>query len=1100
MENIDRKKKVASVNTGGQKSKNRNKLKDISDDRINLDNRDLTYKLNSEWTGIYHFKLQRPLDIKAPAKDLENGILKSICTYYSTIFSHTILKNGKKIEGKTFSEIFETEEVKNFIKDFTKNDFKTSGFTKLKINKQRKDFFNSWEGVVQNNKLTEVFGTLIEISKEKQKTLKNIENQEGLFKNLFQSNPEAVVYLDKHSKVIDINPRFTELFGYSIEEIKGKDINNVVVPEDLVNEGKNFDRVALKKGYSNTETIRKKKDGTTFPVLVTGSPIIINGEKIGMIGMYLNISQQKKIEEEMKSLATHDMLTGLPNRTLLIDRFTTAKGRALRANKKIALLLIDLYQFKDINDTFGHDIGDQILQKTAQRLSDQFRQYDTVTRFGGDEFVVLIEDISVLENILSIVNKIISSFDRPIILEDKEFDVKVSTGIAILPNDSNDLPDLLRKADIAMYNAKTKGPNTYEFYTRGIEVKRKTIQDELKRREIEFKTIFEKAPIGIMLINKRSEILRVNPTILKMLGYEKNELLLKNFTNFAANEEKERLSEIIEKFEQGEISSFTDDVKSVAKNGNLVLSKISFSPVKDIDGNINYYIAMVDDVTEIRKAQIELKENEEMLEKIIEGSPVPIFVINDEHKITHWNNAMEALTGFKKKEMLGTGYQWLAFYDDKRPVLADLIIDGANEEKIFEIYGGKIKKSPLIADAYEGMDFFSTEKVKEKWLEFTAVSIKDSQGKVISALETIIDVTNRVRNEKTLSSLYQILEAVFETKDLIELYKSIHKTVQGLMYAENFYIALYDEEKDFISFPYFVDQYDKPPEARKTRKGATEYLLKTRKSLLATEETFEKLEKNEKIEKIGENPISWLGVPLELEDKVIGALVIQSYTTNVYYGQEEKNILEFISKEIALAIERKKSEEKLQELLDLERIAHKESKTLASVISVLFSKVNLSEVFREILTQVKLITPYTSANIALIKGNVVYNICTQGYEKYNAKDFVEQSMQAIDEYKIPWKTILEKKPLLIKNTAEEPLWKVHKETQWIKSHIAMPIFLKDELIGLLRLDSDEPSHFTEQDIKKLEPFANAAAIAINNARLFEEAKSRAEQKKINNND
>jgi diguanylate cyclase (GGDEF)-like protein/PAS domain S-box-containing protein len=1093
MGNMDRKKKIASVNTGGQKSKNRNKLKDISDDRINLDIRNLTYKLNSECTGIYHFKLQRPLDIKALAKDLENGILKSICIYYSAIFSHTILKNRKKIEGKLFSEIFSTEEIKNLIKDFVKNGFKASGFIKLKINKQRKDFFNSLEGIIQNSKLTEVFGTLIEISKGKT-PLKNIEKQADFFKNLFQSNPEAVVYLDKYSRVIDINPRFTELFGYSIEEIKGKDINNVVVPEDLVNEGKNFDRLALKKGYSNIETIRKKKDGATFPVLVSGSPVTIKGGKIGVIGMYVDISQQKKIESEMKILATHDMLTGLPNRTLLVDRFNTARGRALRANKKIALLLIDLYQFKDINDTFGHDIGDEILQKTAQRLSDQFRQYDTITRFGGDEFVVLIEDISGVENILSIINKIISSFNRPIVLEDKEFDVKVSIGIAILPDDSRDLPDLLRKADIAMYNAKTKGPNTYEFYTKGIEAKRRTMQEELKTREIQFQTIFEKAPTGIMLIDKHSNIFRVNTTILKMLGYEKNELVSKNFTNFAANEEKDRLSKIGEKFEKGEISNFTGDVKLVAKNGNSVLSKISFSSIKDSDGNINYYIVMLDDVTEIRKAQIDLKESEEKLKRIIESSPIPMGVINSDHKIAHWNSAMEALTGFSKEEMLGTNYQWLAFYHDKRPVLADLLIDGTNEKKLFEIYGDKIKKSLLIEDVYEGIGFFSTEKVKGKWLEFSAAPIKDSQGKVISALETIINVTDKVKNEKTLSSLYQILEAVFETKDLIELYKSIQKTVQGLMFAENFYIALYDEEKDFISFPYFVDQYDKPPEARKTRKGATEYLLKTRKSLLATEETFEKLEKNGKIEKFGENPISWLGVPLELEDKVIGAVVVQSYTTNVYYGKEEKNILEFISKEIALAIARKRSEEKLQELLDLERRAHKESETLASVISVLFSKVNLSEVFQEILSQVKLITPCTSANIALIKENVVYNAYSEGYEKYNAKDFVEQSMQSVDEYKIPWKTIFEKKPLLIKNTAEEPDWKKIKETKWIKSHISIPIFLKDELIGLLRLDSDEPSHFTEYDIKRLEPFANAAAIAINNARLFEKIQSETKEK------
>jgi len=1056
------------------------------------------YKLNSKYTGMYRFKIKNPLNITVPEEDLVNGVLESVCYYYNTISKSTV-KSMRKIEGKSFSEIFNTEEIKNLIKDFIKNDFKTSGFIILNINKKKKYFFISFEGIVKKNKLLEIWGTRIEVTKNE--TLEQKESEEDLFRNLFQSNPEAVVYLDKHSRVININPRFTELFGYSLEEIKGKNINEGIIhPEGLKEEGKKFDKIALKKGYSNIETIRKKKDGTTFPVLISGSPVIIKGKEIGIIGMYVDISEKKKLEEKMSKLATHDPLTGLPNRILLVDRFTTAKGRAIRNNKKIALLFIDLYQFKDINDTFGHDIGDEILKQAAIRLLEQFRQYDTVTRFGGDEFAILIENISENRDIISILTKIFNSFERPFILDKKTFEVKVNIGIAILPDDSRDLPDLIRKADIAMYNAKTKGPNTYEFYTREIEAKRKTVQEELKTREIQFQTIFEKAPLGITLIDINWKTFKVNSTLLKMLGYEKNEFLSNRLENFIIGDESREILDNVQKLKEGKIGGFTKDVKLLTKSEKFIWARILVSPVKDIEGRINFFICTVDDITEIRNAEIELEESKNILSKIIESSPIPIDVINSDHKITHWNSAMETLTGLRKEEVIGTDKQWVPCYAHKRPILADLLIDGVNEEKLFEIYGDKIKKSPLIASAYEGVDFFSTEKVKNKWFEFTAAPIKDSQGKIISALVTIIDVTDRVKNEKTLSSLYQILEAVFETKDLVELYESIHKTVQELMPAKNFYIALYDEEKDFISFPYFVDQYDKPPEARKTRKGATEYLLKTRKSLLATEETFEKLEKNGKIEKIGENPISWLGVPLELEDKVIGAVVVQSYTTNVYYGQEEKNILEFISKEVALAIERKRSEEKIKELLEIERRAHKESKTLASVISVLFSKVNLSEVFQEILTQVKLITPYTSANIALLKGNVVYNICTQGYEKYNAKDFVEQSMQSIDEYKIPWKTVLEKKPLLIKNTAEEPDWKRVKEVEWIKSHISIPIFLKDELIGLLRLDSDEPSHFTEQDIKKLEPFANAAAIAINNARLFEETKSRAEQKKINNND
>lgn len=1101
MGNMDRKKKIASVHTGRQKSKNKNKLKDISDDRINLDNRNLTYKLNSECTGIYHFKLQRPLDIKAPAKDLENGILKSICTYYSTIFSHTILKNRKKIEGKLFSEIFSTEEIKNLIKDFVKNDFKASGFIKLKINKKKRNFFNSFEGIIEKEKLKKIYVTQIEITENRKRILKQKGSEEILFRSLFQSYPEAAVYLDKKGTVIDTNPRFIDLFGYSLEEIKGKSINEGFIhPEGLIEEGENLDKVALEKSYFDFETLRKKKDGTIFSVSISGSPVIVNGKKVGVIGMYMDISKKKQLEERMKKLATYDLLTGLPNRILLVDRFTTAKVRALRNNKKIALLLMDLYQFKDINDTFGHDVGDEILKKTAIRLSDQFRQYDTVTRFGGDEFVVLIEDISEPENIMSIISKILFSFERPIILEKKAFEVRVNIGIAMLPDDSKDLPDLVRKADIAMYNAKTKGPNTYEFYTKRIEAKRRTMQEELKTREIQFQTIFEKAPLGIALVDKNGKISRVNPALLKTLGYEKREIFLKEIISFVAEDEKTEISNIIEKLQEEKINGFTKDVKLYAKDKNVIWTRISVSPVKDIEGRINFFIYTFDDVTKIRKAEIEIREGEERLKKIIEDSPVPIGVINSEHKITHWNSAMEAFTGLKKEEMIGTDKQWLAFYPNKRPVLIDLIIDGADEKKIFKIYGDKIKKSPLIEGVYGGIGFFSTERVKEKWLEFTAAPIKDPQGNIISALETLIDVTERKKNEKIMSSLYKISEATFETKDIIELYESIHKTVQELMPAKNFYIALYDEDTELISFPYFIDEYDTQPQPRKFGRGATEYIIRTDKSLLANPKIFEELEEKGEIESLGTNPLSWLGVPLKHENKAIGAIIVQSYTEEARYKDEEKSILEFISNQIATAIERKISEEKIKELLDLERRAHKESETLTSVISVLFSKVNLSEVFEEILNQVKLITPYTSANIALLKGNVVYNACSRGYEKYNCKDFVEKMIQQLNEYEIPGRAIREKKPLLIKNTAEEPLWKVHKETQWIKSHIAMPIFLKDKLIGLLRLDSDEPSHFTEYDINKLEPFANAAALAINNARLFEEAKSRAEHKKINNND
>ncbi|NCO28912.1 MAG: PAS domain S-box protein, partial [Caldiserica bacterium] len=405
--------------------------------------------------------------------------------------------------------------------------------------------------------------------------------------------------------------------------------------------------------------------------------------------------------------------------------------------------------------------------------------------FGGDEFAILIENISENRDIISILTKIFNSFERPFILDKKTFEVKVNIGIAILPDDSRDLPDLIRKADIAMYNAKTKGPNTYEFYTREIEAKRKTVQEELKTREIQFQTIFEKAPLGITLIDINWKTFKVNSTLLKMLGYEKNEFLSNRLENFIIGDESREILDNVQKLKEGKIGGFTKDVKLLTKSEKFIWARILVSPVKDIEGRINFFICTVDDITEIRNAEIELEESKNILSKIIESSPIPIDVINSDHKITHWNSAMETLTGLRKEEVIGTDKQWVPCYAHKRPILADLLIDGVNEEKLFEIYGDKIKKSPLIASAYEGVDFFSTEKVKNKWFEFTAAPIKDSQGKIISALVTIIDVTDRVKNEKTLSSLYQILEAVFETKDLVELYESIHKTVQELMPAKN---------------------------------------------------------------------------------------------------------------------------------------------------------------------------------------------------------------------------------------------------------------------------------------------------------------------------
>ena len=158
----------------------------------------------------------------------------------------------------------------------------------------------------------------------------------------------------------------------------------------------------------------------------------------------------------------------------------------------------------------------------------------------------------------------------------------------------------------------------------------------------------------------------------------------------------------------------------------------------------------------------ERKRAEEQLGKIIEGSTIPTFVINSEHKITHWNTAVEALTGIKRAEEVGTDKQWVAFYPEKRPVMADLIVDGVNEREFRNKYGAKYKKSALIEGAYEGLEFFPTLGEGGKWLDFSAAPIKDSTGSVIAALETIKDVTDQKRAEEALRESEERFRSIVE--------------------------------------------------------------------------------------------------------------------------------------------------------------------------------------------------------------------------------------------------------------------------------------------------------------------------------------------------
>ncbi len=181
-------------------------------------------------------------------------------------------------------------------------------------------------------------------------------------------------------------------------------------------------------------------------------------------------------------------------------------------------------------------------------------------------------------------------------------------------------------------------------------------------------------------------------------------------------------------------------------------------------------------------------------------------------------------------------------------------------------------------------------------------------------------------------------------------------------------------------------------------------------------------------------------------------------------------------------------------MLEEEKKQRLQAEILAKIAIALTSKSTLNEVFDEILKQANYLISSDASNIALIKENALYTVCWKGYKKYGMEKFMVNAIQSLDEYKIPGMSIKAKKILVIPNTTKEPDWMRLKETAWIKSHIAMPIILQDRVMGMLRLDSETPYKFSKKDAKKLQPLANTAAIAIEKARLLEDALKEVKQR------
>lgn len=287
-------------------------------------------------------------------------------------------------------------------------------------------------------------------------------HQLALNAKVFAVSSDGIMIVDAENNIVEVNPAFSELTGYGHDEVIGKNPR-------LLSSGKHGQeffsdmwKSLIETGHWEGEIWSRRKDGEAF--LENLSIYTLKdayGKIVNRVGVFSDITQSKAEQENVAHLAQHDFLTSLPNRLLFRDRFKQQLARAKRHKKKFAVLYIDLDHFKPVNDTLGHQVGDQLLVAVAQRLKLQVREVDTVSRFGGDEFAVLVTEVTTRDDVTMLADKILASLSLPYSLDGHAIHVTGSMGIAIYPDDGRDLEMILSKADAAMYKAKHLGSNTY---------------------------------------------------------------------------------------------------------------------------------------------------------------------------------------------------------------------------------------------------------------------------------------------------------------------------------------------------------------------------------------------------------------------------------------------------------------------------------------------------------------------------------------------------------------------------------------------------------------------------------------------------------------
>ncbi len=325
----------------------------------------------------------------------------------------------------------------------------------------------------------------LQLERDNARMVHQLEQSEQWHRLLVNTSPDVIYTLDAGGRFTYLNDSIVGTLGYMPGELIGRDYTTLIAPDQMDNALYHFnERRTGERATRNLELLLRRKDDllSSLTERTSDQRVVVElsamgmyrptnlgmGEFLGTYGVARDISARKQAEATIAFQAYHDLLTGLPNRSLFKDRLGQAMVYAKRHGQTMATLFLDMDHFKVVNDTLGHLVGDGLLQALAQRLRSSLREGDTLSRIGGDEFMLLLPHIRSRDNAAYIAQKIIASLKQPFNIEGNELYAGMSIGIAIYPDDGDNIETLIKHADIAMYHAKDHGRNDYKFFTQDL--------------------------------------------------------------------------------------------------------------------------------------------------------------------------------------------------------------------------------------------------------------------------------------------------------------------------------------------------------------------------------------------------------------------------------------------------------------------------------------------------------------------------------------------------------------------------------------------------------------------------------------------------------